>query len=202
LSSVIRAIPPAECEAIAVHVTLDPDLGNLRMSDDKIPGWNDAIAAALCSQVERAVEGALRSGVAPSTDIDVPGIARIRLEPQQSATRRSVSGLAISPAAELRKILTNGLFRAAPQIPPDAPGVVVVQCEHAPGAALTRAVFETAAALKAPDFDRVAALLILPTQYLLDRRRPLLLLNGRCQHQVAELDAIRVLREAMRPIEA
>lgn len=196
--AIVRLLPSPDVTGTAVHIQLYPDLASVRMNDDKVLDWNRAIGAALIAQVERGVSAAVKSGVAAPAEIDVPGIAIIRLEQATATCHSSVEGLPISPAAELRKVLTNGLFRAAPQIPPATPGVVVVRCEHAPGAALARAVFDTAIAMKAPELNRIAALLILPAQYFFGRRRSLLLLRRTEPVVAGALEVVHAFREALR----
>jgi hypothetical protein len=200
--SILRILPTKPRAEMVLQIELDPDLSNILMGDDTCHGWNVAITRALTARVEQAVHETMLANSAIPADVDVPGIARVHLGYTGSTDGPKVTGIPSSPTRELRRILTNGLLNAATQIGRDVPGVVVVHCEHLPDAALARVVFDTAVNLKLTGLDNVAALFILPTRYLFDSRRPLLVLNSRYPQPAGELEVVRVLTEAFQPTTA
>ena len=90
--------------------------------------WNEAIVITITRRIEAEVVAAVRANRALPIGIDIPGIAQVGLSNDSLGTQE-ITGPQIS-AAELRKILTNGVFPAANQLAAGVPGVIVVESEY------------------------------------------------------------------------
>lgn len=196
----VTGLPPG----LAVNVELEPRLSEIRLQDKDCQGFTAFIAEAICERTRSSVAAAIaRYQESPHLlpmKFDVPGLGRGRLTKKTDGAGSSVTGFEISPVAQLRRILTNGLLRASEQLPADRPGLVVVQCDHMPEPYLAHLALDAAARADDARLGHVRALLILPLQYLLnDRRQPLLLINACCRHRGGER-ALDVVQSALRPM--
>ncbi|MFT3685727.1 MAG: hypothetical protein QM783_12505 [Phycisphaerales bacterium] len=161
MSSLMSMVMPHGPEFGENGFDIELDVGLTFLRSERPPTWNDALARALAAEVAQTVALALRQSP-PQRDIRIPGIAKVRVRPDASG-RGQVSGGPIYEAATLRRILDH-LVEACTQIPPELPGVVVVECDVVPVGPLVRAAIAAAIDVVAPSepLERVHALLLSP----------------------------------------
>jgi hypothetical protein len=176
-------------------VAFDRRLSEIRLPDKDYPGLSYALAKGILAKVQQVVRDLLRSTLPLPVEVQVDGLATVRLCRPKTGSGSSVAGCEISPVAQLRRIMQNGLLRVAPQIPVDRPGVVVVEADHMPSSELAAVTFETLCSAGPEELARVAALLILPQEYAGGWRSPILLRNERVNSPVAT-HSIGVLERA------
>jgi len=190
--AVVQMMPSDAAASVAVEIQINDRLSEIRTKEDECPGLNHAIAQEIIACIRDAISAALASSRPLPVEFDLPGLGHGWLRAKEGDAHSSVSGFAISPVSQLRRLITNGLYRASDQLPANLPGIVVVQSEYLPDPDFARLVFDAATKSDPDRFTRVAAWLILPVRYLGDNRSPVLLVN---QHSPQS----RWPRSAMRP---
>lgn len=181
-----------------VQIRLNPRLSEIRIDERKHPGFNEAVANAITAKIQAAIWEAASHNPTLPLEFPVKGLGTVALHDPMEKAGSFVQGMEISPVAQLRRLLTNGLFCAIDQLPEDAPGLIVIQCEHLPDPDFARIILDAITESDRGVFDRLAALLIIPTRYFNDDRSALLFVNRYTAHQPAEsLKAVCILRDRL-----
>jgi hypothetical protein len=115
-----------------LNIQFDPRLSELHM-DNK--GLSEGISEAVLLEIVQAISAALGSIKAPTEDtrIRVGGVATIEMKPRAATgSGGAMGGIAISPTAKLRRIITNGVLPALRQLEGFSLGVVAVYSDFPP----------------------------------------------------------------------
>ena len=196
---VLRAMPGGTDKRFNIQVNLDPLLSQINIDEDKYPGLNAAIAAEIVDRIRVATEDAIAKNPDLPFEFAVEGLGTVVLRDANEQSNTSVATTEISHVAQLRRLLTNGLYRAIGQLPADGPGIIVIQCEHLPDLNLARMAFDAATKCDPGRFGRLSALVLIPRRYLNDYRQGLLFSNRHAAyHTSASERAIGVLQEELR----
>jgi len=184
---------------IAVQVELDPRLSEIRFPEKFGPELNYAFAEAIVQRIKAAGDRLLATPDLPlPVETTLEGMATIRIVHPTVGQSSSVTGCEISAVAQLRRLLQNGLVRAAGQIPSNLPGIVVVETDCLPPDALTEMAVDVLSRA-GPDAEacrRVGALLVLPYEYIGDVREPMIFRNRHAPRSPALDHACNVLARA------
>ncbi len=183
-------------ERYVVQIDLDPRLSEIRFDDKRYPGFNETVAEAIILRIRSVIGEVIATAPHLPCEFPIAGLGRAVLRDKNDMVETSLSGFSVSPVWQLRRILTNGLSPAIEQIPPNIPGIVVIQCEHLPDPDFARLVVDAITGHDRTKFGRLSALVIVPRPYLNHSRPALLFINrnsavaghtGACQLALAAL---------------
>ncbi|MHB1767561.1 MAG: hypothetical protein ACYCUV_06880, partial [Phycisphaerae bacterium] len=195
---VLRALPVGTDQRFNIQVNLDPHLSQIRTDEKNCPGLNAAIAAEIIDRIRVATEEAIAENPDLPFEFSVEGLGTAVLRDAKENSQNSITTTEISLIAQLRHLLTNGLYRAIGQLPKDGPGIIVIHCEHMPDLNLARIVLEAATKCDPDRLGRLSALVLIPRRYLNDHRPGLLFSNRHAAyHTSASERAISVLQEEL-----
>ncbi len=194
--SVLHALPGGLDKRFNIQVKFDPHLSQMNTDEDKYPGLNAAIAEEIVDRIRVATENAIAMHPDLPFEFVLNGLGTAVLRDAKEQSDTSIATTEISHVAQLRRLLTNGLYRAIDQLPEDGPGIIVIQCEHLPELNLARIVFDAATKCDPGRFGRLAAMVLIPRRYLNDYRPGLLFSNRHAAyHTLASERAIGVLHD-------
>jgi hypothetical protein len=202
---VLNDLPGDAAKRYSIQIELDPRLSEIRTDDGKYPRINPAVAEAITYRIGSAVGEVVATAPQLPYQFTIAGLGAAVLRDKNEKIETSLSGFSISPISQLRRILTNGLWRAVDQIPRGLPGIVVIQCEHLPDPDFARLVLDAITRHDPSRFGRLWALLLVPRLYLNDARSALLFINRNSaaseRAPTCEL-ALSALRKHLDPQEA
>ncbi len=195
---VLRSLPGGTDKRFNIQVNLDPLLSQINTDEDKYPGLNAAIAAEIVDRIRMATEDAIVKNPDLPFEYAVEGLGTAVLRDAKEQSDTSIATTEISHVAQLRRLLTNGLYRAISQLPADGPGIIVIQCEHLPDLNLARIVLDAATKCDPGRLGRLSALVLIPRRYRNDYRPGLLFSKRHATYRTSASErAIGVLQEEL-----
>jgi hypothetical protein len=198
--NVLNSIPVDVTKTYAIQIELDPRLSEIRTDEETYRGFNDAIAEAITHRIQAVTMQVMAQKPSLPYEFAIPGLGKATLlHNEKDKSPASLSGFSISPVWQLRRIITNGLWRAMGQLPSDFPGIVVIQCEHLPDPDFARLVLDAVTKKDLCHFGRLAAMVLVPIQHLNDQRPTLLFINHNSTTTVPD-QALVVIRDQLKPM--
>jgi len=186
-----------------LQIELNNRISEIFLSDQKCPGFNQAIVQGIATQIKLTVAKILRGSRLP-VEFAIPDLMVGRALHKPAEGGSYIRGAEISGVAKFRRIITNGMLRGLTQLSGKVPGLLCIYSDYLPSPELARTVLDALTVGSSVElrhrFEPMSALILYPMSTIFMRNAPYLLENKSARTPFSDLEASAVVKSALAPI--